>query len=93
MAQTGDPVLLAQLATYMDSKNAQTVLLHALETHVGETTRALLPATPVVLKNLYDNGILSEDVIVQWYDSPGTADVRRHAAPFVTWLKTADEEE
>jgi len=106
MAQSGDAVVLSPLATLIagmesDPRKLQQfkhTLLDCFEEHVGTRLPALLPVTPVVLKNLYDNDILDEDVIVEWFNKPQAAGsagelVRARASPFVTWLKDAEEED
>ena len=72
MLQSNDPVFLSPLATILsdvdgDSRKVrqfQLSLLEAVEHHVGVQTPALLPVTPVVIKNLYDNDIVDEVCVV-----------------------------
>uniref|UniRef100_A0A665X1R2 Eukaryotic translation initiation factor 5 n=1 Tax=Echeneis naucrates TaxID=173247 RepID=A0A665X1R2_ECHNA len=60
----------------------------------------LLPRVPIILKDLYDADLLEEDVIFAWaekvskkYVSKELAkEIHAKAAPFVKWLKEAEEE-
>lgn len=106
MAQSGDKSKLAPLLSIISSMDADArkllsfklALLECVEEHVGSRLPALLPVTPVVIKNLYDNDVLDEDSIIEWYNKPceeGSVGqtVRSRALPFVSWLKDAEEEE
>ncbi len=106
MLQSADPAFLSPLATILsdvdgDSRKVrqfQLCLLEAIEYQVGTQTPALLPVTPVVLKNLYDHDIIDEDTILSWYDQPtqmhsAAARVRARAEPIATWLRKDEEAE
>mmetsp|Transcript_482 Transcript_482/g.680 ORF Transcript_482/g.680 Transcript_482/m.680 type:complete len:410 (+) Transcript_482:87-1316(+) len=79
------------------------VLLNCIEEQVGAIEPGLLKKTPSILQALYEADVLDEDAILQWADSPPESSwlvtkevaevVRKKAAPFVQWLKTADEED
>jgi hypothetical protein len=103
MLQSADPAFLSPLATILsdvdgDSRKVrmfQMCLLEAVEAHVGTQTPALLPVTPVVIKNFYDNDIVDEETILEWYDMPTQmhstgARVRARAEPIVSWLRVPD---
>lgn len=81
---------------------AQRYLLGAYEMLVGKSFPGqLLPKAAHILKALYDNDLLEEEIIVNWaekiskkYVSKETASqIHDKAAPFVKWLKEAEEEE
>uniref|UniRef100_A0A8C8BVZ9 Eukaryotic translation initiation factor 5 n=1 Tax=Oncorhynchus tshawytscha TaxID=74940 RepID=A0A8C8BVZ9_ONCTS len=83
-----------------NNKKAQKYLLGGFECLVKLHQSQLLPRVPLVLKDLYDADLLEEDVILAWaekvskkYVSKELAkEIHAKAAPFVKWLKEAEEE-
>ncbi|KAJ8411675.1 hypothetical protein AAFF_G00153130 [Aldrovandia affinis] len=83
-----------------NNKKAQKYLLGGFECLVKLHQAQLLPRVPIVLKDLYDADLLEEDVILAWaekvskkYVSKELAkEIHARAAPFVKWLKEAEEE-
>jgi len=56
----------------------------------------LRKSVPHILKGLYDEDILEEEVLITWHDKRSKGDtskVKEASTVFVTWLKNADEEE
>lgn len=56
----------------------------------------LTPVHLKVFKLLYDEDICEEDAFLRWADDGNTktiADIRNVVAPFLTWLREADETE
>ena len=47
----------------------------------------------MVLKELYDNDILDESSILNWYEEGTTPLVKEKSLPIIKWLKEADEED
>lgn len=74
--------------------------LGGLERFLGLEKPALIPQLPKVLVKLYDEELVGEDVIMEWGSKVSkkyvpkdvSKKVRRAAKPFITWLKSADEE-
>uniref|UniRef100_A0AAY4AZZ3 Eukaryotic translation initiation factor 5 n=1 Tax=Denticeps clupeoides TaxID=299321 RepID=A0AAY4AZZ3_9TELE len=83
-----------------NNKKAQKYLLGGFECVVKLHQSQLLPRVAIVLKDLYDSDLLEEDVILTWaekvskkYVSKELAkEIHAKAAPFVKWLKEAEEE-
>ena len=102
VSQSADAVITAALRAICEGAGTQCAtlqkhLLHCVVAHIGTRMPALARAAVVVLKNLYDSDVLGEDVVLAWAaddsdTSHGAVDVKRHAAPFVHWLQTADED-
>ncbi|XP_068456083.1 eukaryotic translation initiation factor 5 [Clinocottus analis] len=83
-----------------NNKKAQKYLLGGFECVVKLHQVQLLARVPIILKDLYDSDLLEEDVIFAWaekvskkYVSKELAkEIHAKAAPFVKWLKEAEEE-
>ncbi|KAL1263296.1 hypothetical protein QQF64_006035 [Cirrhinus molitorella] len=83
-----------------NDKKAQKYLLGGFECLVKLHQSQLLPRVAIILKDLYDADLLEEDVILTWaekvskkYVSKELAkEIHAKAAPFVKWLKEAEEE-
>ncbi|MGH0139447.1 UNVERIFIED_CONTAM: hypothetical protein FKN15_063910 [Acipenser sinensis] len=83
-----------------NNKKAQKYLLGGFECLVKIHQTQLLPRVPLVLKDMYDADLLDEDVILAWaekvskkYVSKELAkEIHTKAAPFIKWLKEAEEE-
>ncbi|XP_041353778.1 eukaryotic translation initiation factor 5-like [Gigantopelta aegis] len=84
-----------------NNQKAQKYLLSGIELLVGDVHKeALLPKVPHILKALYDADILEEEVLLDWskktskkYVSKSVAqEIHEKAAPFINWLKEAEEE-
>lgn len=93
------------LSNYIKKRNEQLDCLHTIEEFVIEHEPALCILTPVV-QYLYQEDLLAEEVILEWYEAQIDDDdeeedeeereqhlrVRNKIKAFVTWLKEADEE-
>ncbi|XP_060938428.1 eukaryotic translation initiation factor 5 [Limanda limanda] len=83
-----------------NNKKAQKYLLGGFECVVKLHQVQLLSRVPIILKELYEYDLVEEDVILAWaekvskkYVSKELAkEIHAKAAPFVTWLKEAEEE-
>eukprot|EP00983_Pelagomonas_calceolata_P036157 1131221-Pelagomonas_calceolata.AAC.3 len=80
------------------------MLQPGLNQHRSVNAPERVKETPIVLKAMYDADLADEDIIMAWagkkdaagilgLDANATKDVRRLAAPFVSWLQEADETE
>lgn len=89
------------LALYTSRGASQ--LLQCLEEFVGVIEPGLLQRIPIILKNLFDAEVLTDEAIISWYEMPPenswlvnktvSAKVRQHAAPLVSWLQEVDEDD
>ncbi|KAH3686079.1 hypothetical protein WICPIJ_002945 [Wickerhamomyces pijperi] len=90
--------LLSKLITSADHEKA---LLGGLERFLGLDHPELLPLITKVLLKLYENDIVSEEVIKDWGSKVSkkyvtkeiSKKVKKAAKPFVKWLEEAEEEE
>ncbi|KAL1509333.1 hypothetical protein ABEB36_004089 [Hypothenemus hampei] len=84
----------------LNDKKAQRYLIGGLEQVVVLHKDVLMNRVPAILKLLYDLDILQEDVILEWADKVSkkfvtkelSQEIHDKAAPFIKWLKEADEE-
>jgi len=80
---------------------SQKYLLGAIEKLIELKKDALLPKVPHILKELYDRDVVEEDVFLEWgakaskkYVSKELSlEIQAKAAPFIKWLKEAEETE
>jgi len=83
-----------------ENQKAQKYLMGGLEKTIQTKEAALLARVPMILKEFFDEDILEEEVILEWakkvskkYVSKDMATkIHEKAAPFITWLKEAEEE-
>jgi len=85
------------ILNYVKNEDAQDDCLRALE-DVASTTDELLPYAQQLLHQFYDRDILSEERILEWYESAGEDGdvlhnkVRNAVQPFIKWLREAEED-
>jgi len=83
-----------------ENQKAQKYLMGGLEKTVEAREAALLPRVPHIFKEFFEEDIIEEEVILEWakkvskkYVSKDMAQkIHEKAAPFITWLKEAEEE-
>jgi len=85
-----------------DNQKAQKYLLGAFEILVGKSyPDQLMSKVPHILKSLYDNDLVEEEVFLQWgpkvskryVSKEVSASIHKKAEAFITWLREAEEEE
>ena len=86
----------------VDSTKAQKALLGSLERFFGVDHRDVMGKLPLVLKVLFDEDVVEEQVFLKWGDSKASKkytgsrdaskEVKEKAAPFLKWLREADDE-
>jgi len=83
-----------------ENQKAQKYLMGGIEKTIETREAALLPRVPHILKEMFEEDILEEDVILEWSKKVSkkyvckelAQKVHDKAAPFITWLKEAEEE-
>jgi len=83
-----------------ENPKAQKYLMRGIELTIKTFEKELLPKTSHILKAFYDNDILDEKVILDWaakmykktVGKEMAHEIHTKAAPFVTWLKEAEED-
>nr|GMD82095.1 probable eukaryotic translation initiation factor 5-1 [Ipomoea batatas] len=84
-------------AVTREEEGTQPSLLHAIESFCGRASPEAVKEVALVLKALYDNDILEEKFILEWYkkglDSHNTgSQIWKNVKPFVEWLQSAESE-
>ena len=74
-------------------------LMRRVEALLGHSdfSAALLPKAQKVLHALYEGSVVEEEVLLEWFDRAAAAAaddaVCKAAAPFITWLREAEEDD
>ncbi|XP_063993985.1 eukaryotic translation initiation factor 5 [Diachasmimorpha longicaudata] len=84
-----------------DDIKAQKYLIRGIEQVIALHKDSLMPKVPGILKLFYDNDILEEKALFEWASKVSkkyvskdlSQEIHDRAAPFITWLKEAEEEE
>ncbi|GFP87662.1 probable eukaryotic translation initiation factor 5-2 [Phtheirospermum japonicum] len=79
------------IADVVEEEGSQPLLLHAIETFCGKASPEAAKEVALVLKALYDDDVLEEEFIVEWYEkglSGGNKSslIWKNVKPFVEWL-------
>ncbi|KAK2707739.1 hypothetical protein QYM36_015440 [Artemia franciscana] len=85
----------------MDSEKAQRSLLGGIEHLIELHYSALLPKVPHILKALYDEDIVEENVLIDWGNKPSkkfvskeiNAAILEKAKPLIQWLESESSSE
>ncbi|XP_049395590.1 eukaryotic translation initiation factor 5-like isoform X7 [Solanum stenotomum] len=84
------------LAAVAQDEESQLQLLQAIEEFSGKSNSVALKEVALVLKALYDDDLLEEEYIVQWYNKGVAANkdskIWKNVKPFVEWLQSAESE-
>ncbi|CAA3003327.1 probable eukaryotic translation initiation factor 5-1 [Olea europaea subsp. europaea] len=85
------------IAAADQGEDTQTILLHAIESFCGKANAEAVKEVALVLKELYDNDMLEEVYIVEWYQKGLTGSnkafpIWKNVKPFVEWLQSAESE-
>ncbi|CAA0818477.1 Probable eukaryotic translation initiation factor 5-2 [Striga hermonthica] len=85
------------LAAAVQEEGSQPMLLHAVESFCGKASSEAVKEVALVLKALYDDDLLEEEFIVDWYEkgvkggNKGSS-IWKNVKPFVEWLQSAESE-
>eukprot|EP00274_Cyanoptyche_gloeocystis_P005754 CAMPEP_0196655898 /NCGR_PEP_ID=MMETSP1086-20130531/10238_1 /TAXON_ID=77921 /ORGANISM="Cyanoptyche gloeocystis , Strain SAG4.97" /LENGTH=429 /DNA_ID=CAMNT_0041988429 /DNA_START=247 /DNA_END=1536 /DNA_ORIENTATION=+ len=74
-------------------KELQLEFLHVLESLIASAS--IQKSTANILKMVYDDNLVEEEVFLEWDKAEAkdrNAEVREKAQPFLTWLRTADDD-
>ncbi|GAA0184726.1 hypothetical protein Leryth_018956 [Lithospermum erythrorhizon] len=78
-------------------EGSQLVLLHSIESFCEKANPDAVKEVALVLKSLYDNDVLEENFILEWYQKGIKAEnkdsmIWKNVKPFVEWLQSAESE-
>lgn len=85
---------ISLLKEFVPNDKAQVGVLNGIVQLIGKD-EALRKSAPHILKGLYDEDILEEEVLVKWHEKKSkgdTAKIKEASTVFITWLKSAEEE-
>ncbi|GFP95512.1 eukaryotic translation initiation factor 5 [Phtheirospermum japonicum] len=85
------------IAAVVEEEGSQPLLLHAIETFCGKASPEAAKEVDLVLKALYDDDVLEEEFIVEWYEkglSGGNKNslIWKNVKPFAEWLQSVESE-
>ncbi|TMW88835.1 hypothetical protein EJD97_018013 [Solanum chilense] len=84
------------LAAIAQDEESQLRLLQAIEEFSVKSNSVAMKEVALVLKALYDDDLLEEEYIVQWYNKGVGANkdskIWKNVKPFVEWLQSAESE-
>ncbi|KAE8653883.1 Eukaryotic translation initiation factor 5 [Hibiscus syriacus] len=75
----------------------QMMLLHSIESFCGNASPDAAKEVALVIKVLYDDDILEEEFIMEWYQkgidgSNKSSQIWKNVKPFIEWLQNAESE-
>ncbi|KAL6586783.1 hypothetical protein OROMI_001771 [Orobanche minor] len=85
------------VVSVVQEEGSQLMLLHAIESFCGKASSEAVKEVALVLKSLYDDDLLEEEFIVEWYEkglnggNKGSP-IWKNVKPFVEWLQSAESE-
>ncbi|KAK6131106.1 hypothetical protein DH2020_035151 [Rehmannia glutinosa] len=85
------------IAAAVQDEGSQPMMLCAIETFCGKANPEAVKEVALVLKALYDDDVLEEEFIVEWYEkglnggNKGSP-IWKNVTPFVEWLQSAESE-
>lgn len=86
------------LSKALQIEDSQLLLLNAVDAFCKHASADAVKEVALVLKVLYDDDILEEDVIFHWYDNRtlgaegNNSSMWKNIKPFVEWLRSAESE-
>eukprot|EP01018_Ginkgo_biloba_P006123 Gb_38545 [translate_table: standard] len=89
---------MTYLAKAVQDENSQLLLLGAVDAFCKHASVDAVKEVALVLKVLYDEDILEEDIIFKWYDNRSvgvegkSSQMWKNVKPFVEWLRNAEPE-
>ncbi|KAM7514993.1 hypothetical protein LguiA_004576 [Lonicera macranthoides] len=88
---------LVAAAAAAQEEESQLVLLGALEGFCGKASPDAVKEVALVLKGLYDDDVLEEEYVVEWYEKGSSGSNKgsmmwKYVKPFVEWLQNAESE-
>jgi translation initiation factor 5 len=96
--------LIGKIQDPLATRRSQVALLFSLEGVIAkqdaDLRASLSKAIPLVLQALYEQDVVEEDAVLAWAAAPSSpnaasedSDFRVKAAPFIEWLKNAEEDD
>jgi len=79
------------LKSVINSTEAQLSLLLFLE-NLCVTNNLLVPKIALVLKDIYDDDLVEEEIFLKWFQGEINPIVKEKSGPFLKWLNEAEEE-